>query len=200
MRTSILALTGISLAAALAFATPAAADPAPPTGTYLGGCDTGITTPAALDCDGYYSKNVLNTDEASIIQGAVANLGGTWDGDWAALVAAGYGDLTTLSGADMNQLAFPTTLYGEQIIGIHFGNIADDAGNVSVFLLYNFGTTGANYITLNDTQGFSNYAIFPGGGGVPEPATWAMMLLGVGMIGSSVRRRRQKQARPVVLA
>ena len=126
MRTSRFALAGFSLAAALAFATPATADPSPPTGTYLGGCDTSIS-PGALDCDGYYSKNVLNTDEASIIQGAVANLGGTWDGDWDALVGAGYGDLTTLSGPLINQLAFPTTLYGEKFVGIHFGNVADDA-------------------------------------------------------------------------
>lgn len=30
------------------------------------------------------------------------------------------------------------------------------------------------------------------GGGVPEPATWAMMLVGFGMVGASVRRRQFK--------
>lgn len=32
------------------------------------------------------------------------------------------------------------------------------------------------------------------GGAVPEPATWAMMLLGFGAMGSTIRRRRQKMA------
>ncbi len=30
-----------------------------------------------------------------------------------------------------------------------------------------------------------------GGGGVPEPATWSMMIVGVGMIGAVMRRRRK---------
>lgn len=30
----------------------------------------------------------------------------------------------------------------------------------------------------------------PGGGEVPEPATWAMMIMGFGLVGASVRRRR----------
>ena len=194
MRTSKLILAGISIAVASAFATPAAADPPI---VFLGGCDPSITTPDAIGCDGYYSNNALQGADTSFMQQAVTNLGGSWDGDWDALVTAGYGDLTTLT--DGNKLMFPTTLVGKQIVGIHFGNIAGDYGNVSVFLLYDFGAAGANYIALDDTQGFSNYAIFPGGA-VPEPATWAMMLLGVGMIGSSMRRRNRKQVRPTVLA
>lgn len=32
---------------------------------------------------------------------------------------------------------------------------------------------------------------FSGGGAVPEPATWAMLILGVAMIGFAVRRRSE---------
>ena len=45
------------------------------------------------------------------------------------------------------------------------------------------GNTGKFIVTINglDTVG--------GGGGIPEPATWAMMLLGFGLIGTTLRRR-----------
>ena len=35
---------------------------------------------------------------------------------------------------------------------------------------------------------------------VPEPATWAMMLLGVGMIGGGLRMARRKQAMSLITA
>ncbi|WP_068876218.1 MULTISPECIES: choice-of-anchor A family protein [unclassified Phenylobacterium] len=40
------------------------------------------------------------------------------------------------------------------------------------------------------TPGFTNYDIPPPSTVVPEPATWAMMILGFGAIGSAIRRRR----------
>jgi choice-of-anchor A domain-containing protein len=40
------------------------------------------------------------------------------------------------------------------------------------------------------TPGFDNYDIPPPSTVVPEPATWAMIILGFGAIGSSIRRRR----------
>jgi hypothetical protein len=38
----------------------------------------------------------------------------------------------------------------------------------------------------------------PGAGGVPEPATWAMMLLGFGAMGVSLRWRRRRAAAEVI--
>ncbi len=40
------------------------------------------------------------------------------------------------------------------------------------------------------TPGFNGYDVPPPTTAVPEPATWAMMILGFGVIGSSMRRRR----------
>jgi hypothetical protein len=51
------------------------------------------------------------------------------------------------------------------------------------------------YINLGSNLAFSNFGAvaiesLPSvGGGVPEPATWAMMLLGFGIIGTTLRRR-----------
>jgi hypothetical protein len=63
---------------------------------------------------------------------------------------------------------------------------------------------GASYFGFTDTQGFNSITISrPGndawgidnvtygvGSAVPEPATWAMMIMGFGLAGSAVRRRR----------
>ena len=64
---------------------------------------------------------------------------------------------------------------------------------MSVFWLFDFGTTGANFITLDNTRGFSNAALYTTSGTppVPESTTWAMMLLGFAAAGYSMRRRRR---------
>jgi hypothetical protein len=165
-----------------------------PDGTFLGGCTTNLTTPGAAACNGYYSGNILNGSSTDIAnqQNAIAALtGGTfnWDGDWNGLVNAG--DVIT-SLTNGNQLNFNQALLGQTVIGAHFGNIAGDAGNVSVFWLFNFATPTTS-ITLNNTQGFSNAALYTTTPAVPEPATWAMMLLGFVGIGAAMRRRPSTQ-------
>lgn len=198
MRRSLLkALAAFSVAASgIAISSPAFAA----NGDFLGGCDVSITDPDAVACQGYYSGNILNGSPTDITnqQNAIASLPGifTWDGDWSGLVAAGnsIGSLT-----NTNQIDFGQTLFGETIIGAHFGNIEDNLGNdgnVSVFWLFDFGTTGADFVTLENIRGFSNAALYTTGVGVPEPASWAMMLLGFGAIGFAMRRTRRSVRLP----
>ena len=202
MRRSLLkALTAVSVAAAAAaVSTPASAA----NGDFIGGCDVSITTPDAIACQGYYTGNILSESDAALQQTAIAALPGsfTWDGDWAGLVADGnvIGSLT-----NTNQINFGETLFGETIIGAHFGNIEDNlgnSGNVSVFWLFDFGTTGADYVVLDHTRGFSNAALYTTGtgGGVPEPATWAMMLFGFAGAGVALRRSRRNTGKLLQLA
>jgi hypothetical protein len=57
-------------------------------------------------------------------------------------------------------------------------------------------------VTLNSTGGFGTFTQLrlgditnlQTGGGVPEPATWAMMLMGFGATGIAMRRSRRKKA------
>lgn len=184
-------------ACALALASPAVAGP----------CDLGLPTPDAIACQGYFTGNLLNgspTDRAAQ-QSAIAALPGpyTWDGNWSALANSTNpyrvldSDLTTANPGltNGNQLNFGTTMFGLTIVGAHFGN-GSVIGNSSVFWLFDFGTTGANFVTLDNPQGWSNAALYTTGTppAVPEPATWAMMLLGFGAAGAAMRRSRRKAA------
>lgn len=67
----------------------------------------------------------------------------------------------------------------------------------------NIGTTFAGTARSIDFGGTANYTAYDnitfgsdvaGGGAVPEPATWAMMIGGFGAIGGAMRYRRRKTA------
>ena len=205
MRRSILAF--MAAASVVGFSTPAIAGKSNiqtlPAVTHP--CDLGLTTPDAMDCAGYYPVPppiiAGNSVAIALQQEAIASLDGDfeWDGDWASVEATKQ---LTLGGPDEDQLSFGQTLFGLTIIGAHFGNVAGAAGNVSVFWLFDFGTEGADFITLDNTQGFSNAVLYTTGNppAVPEPATWAMMLLGFGAAGTAIRRNRRRTAHIAQLA
>ncbi|MEO6581327.1 MAG: PEPxxWA-CTERM sorting domain-containing protein, partial [Sphingomicrobium sp.] len=60
----------------------------------------------------------------------------------------------------------------------------------------NMGAYGGNQMLQSGIQSIASIASVDGA--VPEPATWAMMLLGFGAIGMSMRRRRRSQNLPQV--
>jgi len=165
--------------------------------TPISPCDPALTNPNAVACAGYYSGNLINGSPEDILnqQEAIASLPGdfVFDGNWAALDPEFK--ITSLS--NVNQLNFGTKMFGNTIIGAHFGNVAGPAGNVSVFWQFDFGATGADYIALDNEQGFSNAVLYTakGPGAVPEPGTWAMMLLGFGAVGFGLRRRKSQTQR-----
>ena len=43
----------------------------------------------------------------------------------------------------------------------------------------------------DDSWGIDNLSVTSSTGGVPEPATWALMLLGFGGLGTALRSRRR---------
>jgi hypothetical protein len=62
------------------------------------------------------------------------------------------------------------------------------------FILFGLNPATNSFSATNtqiDPQGISHVSFFGGGGAVPEPATWAMMILGFGMVGMGLRLRRR---------
>ena len=117
--------------------------------------------------------------------------------------------LQTNAGRNGNYATQPIT-FGFTLNGLSIGSTTFNPGDSATRLLtFNFGTIttlGQNYtLTASVTQGvefgagaiqFATNApltlIEGTAGAVPEPATWAMMMLGFGMVGFGVRRRAGK--------
>lgn len=87
--------------------------------------------------------------------------------------------------------------------GVNLSYFAVKAGNDFILYQYigqtSFTTDGLQSGASKNFPGLSHAVFFGTAGGVPEPATWAMMLLGLGLVGGSMRRRRAQFA-PAQLA
>jgi PEP-CTERM motif len=80
--------------------------------------------------------------------------------------------------------------------GTLLGSLSGLLGDPNAFQLQNVRFAGigrsVTFVGPDATLGVDdfNFTIAGGGGGVPEPATWAMMLFGFGLVGGAVRSRR----------
>lgn len=206
-----LALLAATAFAATSFSTAALALPTVgPAEPSIGGCAfaESLFGAPAVNCSGYYAGNVLS---GSLPTGAVST-------QIAALADLGITGLTpqtfnfggypniSLNGSS-TALDFGTTMSGLTVIGIHWGNIPDpnapanpagsSAHDYTAFIEFNLAS-GTTSIPILNTQGISGAVLYgPGGpppGGVPEPATWAMMIAGFGATGFALRRSRRRKA------
>lgn len=204
-----------TMAAAAFFAAITAATPAFANDTLVAGdpCGVGFVTvggQSALACVGYYGSNLLTgsagqatstnikadlytllNNTAPGVQGQTAGYNPPYAADVNTILAS----VSNLNGA--NSFSFGTTLTGLTVIGAHFGNNIDsDTNNVTAFWL--FDLTGNNStVNFANGQGSSNAQLFSSGA-VPEPATWAMMLIGFAGIGAAMRRGRKATALPQI--
>lgn len=190
-----ISLLAASVAAFTAFAPAAPAMAAAPT-TCVGYTTTILNGWTA--CAGFYDQNIFSNTSGNIAlqQEGVNHLGGTFDGDFNALF--GFPSLGNNSDGPRT-IQFGRTFFGKTIIGAHFGNIGlpqDAYSNVSVFYLFDFGSAGASSLNFVQSRGLSNLYVY-NGNAVPEPGTWALLILGFGVVGAALRKR--SQARPALI-
>jgi hypothetical protein len=178
-----------ALRAAVAAIALTAAMPASAALTVVAACDATRTNPDASKCAGYYDGNLNNNDREGDLNLALDALvgGGGFEPD---VVFIDIEDTKDFFEEDGGVLTFETALLGQQILSLHFGNAQNEFGtDVSVLYLFNFAEATSSIILGQD--GFSNGVLIGDPGGVPEPATWAMMLMGFGAAGYALRRRRK---------
>jgi hypothetical protein len=113
--------------------------------------------------------------------------------------------LSLLSKIDVsaNPIDFGTPLSGYTVVGLHFGGGNTGYNGTAFWLLDITGSINTISYTSSVEKGLSNGGLYLTGGGtptqygaVPEPSTWAMMLLGFGGIGVALRRRRRTSGAP----
>lgn len=172
-------------------------------------------TPALtnVSCAGFYDGNLLNQSNAGTVVGVLNGLLGSNTYNPATFQFGSFKTISPLNGAttvDFTQSPFGTKLYGMTLIGVHYGAGQGSPGfemgplgngrkpkptnvDTSAFYLFDAGKTGLDAIDLN-WNASSNLTLFSTGtpGGVPEPATWALMILGFGGVGAAMRRSKTK--------
>jgi len=132
-----------------------------------------------------------------------ANLSGTfsWDATTHAVVAS---DIDLSGSASCNNCT--TGIYdgggeyfainlGPHALYITFANSLSLGGNDALSLSAYGGANGAEYQGGSQFRGVTGSAV-----AIPEPATWAMMLCGLGMVGGGLRMARRKNAMALTAA
>lgn len=127
-----------------------------------------------------------------------------------------FSNLGDLSGSVLagGVVDFSQMLYGSTVVSFHVGAAKGQANgvgyNATAFYLFDAGSSGLNTFTFA-RPGLSNARLFLtdsapivpslcsslncsssvfGSAAVPEPAAWALMILGFGGVGAMLRRRR----------
>jgi len=202
--------------AAVATASPALAEaPGGVSGGVVDPC-TAVYVQGAIACQGYYGGNLFQGDAGSAtptdLQSAIAlllsaptNNTGEFNPpyalDYSTVLASISSSSGNVAGSAFDYVFSGPALSGLTIFGAHFGN-QPDAGtqsNISALWLVDLGPAPTHTVTITNGQGVSGAQIFATSPAVPEPATWAMMLLGFGGIGMAMRRNRSRRSRTALM-
>lgn len=186
-------LSAAVIISALAFSSPASATKV----VDFTACASSDISPGASACQGWYSGN-RNSGASTAKAGSAAALNAllgvnTYTGQ----------SLTWLENIKVsgNTINFGTALYGQTVFSVHVGAAKGNNGvgyQATGFYLFDAGNLigGLDSFTFN-RGGLSNARLYSTGAyvppAVPEPTTWALMLLGFGLIGFSMRYKMRQR-------
>lgn len=138
----------------------------------------------SIDSTSGVGSGTLETDADGTSMGRVLTLSGTFGGSPMLLLAPG----TYPAGAPNDNLFNPTAPF------FTFSGLSFSAGGQSFNLFDEFGTVAlcgrTDECTIDERTSFS--ASLVPTAAIPEPSTWAMLLLGFGLVGTVLRRTRRR--------
>ncbi len=139
--------------------------------------------------NGFASANPLSFgDRSSLVSGAVGNFvdsgpadhGALFDFSFAALAAGEARTFSVFYGASLTEA---NALAALGSVGAEVYSLGQSSDN-------QLGTTAGRSTFIFGFKGVGGTALPDPASPVPEPATWAMMLTGFGLIGATMRRRK----------
>jgi hypothetical protein len=159
-------------------------------------CSGGDISVSGASCLGFFSGNLNgNNHTYSTVSTDLSPWGVHLNG------AVSSSNMLSGLGNGSNVINFSQQLYGDTIIGVHYGVVTGANGatsnDVTAFYRFNAGN-GTGVDTLTTSFGsLSNATLYLTGNApiapaVPEPATYGMLIAGLALVGAAVRRRKQQ--------
>ncbi len=162
-------------------------------------CSLTDIVPTATSCAGWYSGN-LNGGKPDMLADSAMALNALLGVN--TYTSANLKWLEPIPSTSGNSIDFATPLFGDTIFSVHVGGANGSNGigySGTAFYRFDAGNLvgGLDSIGLN-VGGLSNARLYSTGTyvtSVPEPATWAMMIIGFGAVGAAMRQHRRTSVR-----
>lgn len=173
-------------------------------GTYNSVASTGTAqttdvTPNAVACVGYINGGSIfnNSGDVNTVKAMLTALSFDYTGiNFGALYADTGSKLSGLGGATSISFGDAPMMFGDTVVGIHWGGSRQVPGGRNAIYKLHFDTPTSFFTILSQNPGGSSDAVLFGTQlAVPEPESWALLTAGFAAAGAFMRRRRARMVR-----